>query len=72
MTDLYNEAAVATFPVAINVLIISYLALVLVHTEIRDVVSFMHVVKFASVRVTLLLVIKLTHNNLTPYIFYFF
>jgi hypothetical protein len=46
MGDLNNEAGVTTFPIAMYVLILSYIALVLVScADLLDVLSLTHVVK---------------------------
>jgi chromate transport protein ChrA len=62
-------AAGATFPVAMYVLLLSYLALLLVPcSDLMHVLSLMCVVKYACASVILLSVIKLTRklpNNLT-------
>jgi hypothetical protein len=66
MGDVHGgAAAVPTFPVALYVLLISYLALVLVSfVDLLDVLACLHMVKLTSVYVLLTLVIKLTRKLL--------
>jgi hypothetical protein len=72
MGDVHGGAvaAIPTFPVALYMLFISYLALVLVpFADLLDVLACMHMVKLTSAYVLLSLVIKITQkllNILTP------
>jgi hypothetical protein len=61
MSDLNNETGVATFPVTMYVLILSYLAPILApYSGMLDVLIMISMIKFASASV-MFSVMKFTH-----------
>jgi chromate transport protein ChrA len=65
MGDHHGAAADLTFPVALYMLLISFLALVLVSfVDLPDVIACLHMVKLTSAYVLLTSVIKLTQKCL--------